>query len=143
MFNAQNGELTFDRPAVCIGPSLRRSEFEDAAWAQGAAGMVFNGPWASWKLKGQYWSLELPFTVIVYFEGERLAMLDFCNADPQFGTSWEDYSEEKERRRKQSHDGWLNKSLGRHRSFPWGEVTSGDGRDPHGGGASSIVVRYR
>ena len=140
MINPDDGVLAFEEPSLRIGPGLQRSEFLDADWAQGASVLVANEPWQSLKLDGEYRSRSLKFVLILYFHGDRLARIDFCASDPKFGTSWEDYSEEKERQRQASHDAWLWECLGERRSFWWGTVWSGI--DPKGGG-SSIVVSYK
>jgi hypothetical protein len=140
MLNRNDGVLTFERPSLRIGPALTRSEFLAAEWAAGASNV--DGP-SYFTLAGFYWSESQPFRVIMAFDGERLRMLDLRNADAQFSsTSWDDF-EDKEGRRKHSHDAWLSKSLGDQRSFAWGAVGGvGDNHDPHGGESESIIIRY-
>lgn len=138
MINPADGVLTFQEPSVRIGPGLKLREFLDADWAQGRD-LVVNGPWHSRKLDGEYRSGSLTFFVVLYFQSERLARIDFCASDPKFGTSWADYTEEKERQRQRSHDAWLSECLGDGRSFWWGAVWSGI--DQKAGG-SSIVISY-
>jgi hypothetical protein len=38
--------------------------------------------------------------------------------------SWDDWSEEDELRNKRRYDQWLDKTIGRKRKFPWGEVAA-------------------
>jgi hypothetical protein len=142
MIDRQDGTFVCEDPSFRIGPRVTRAEFLTAAWAQGAQHQVVNEPWHSWKLDGSYRSNSLSFVVILHFVGERLARLELCNTDARFGTSWADYSEEKERQRQDSHDAWLAACLGAQRSFAWGTVQSGAGDDPHGGGGASLTIAY-
>ena len=140
MINPDDGVLTFEKPSARIGPGLTRSSFLSADWARGARDSVVNEPWHSWQLDGKYRSGSVPFAVVLYFHGNRLASIDFCHSDDKFGTSWDDFSEEKEAQRQKSHDAWLAECLGPRRSFPWGTVWSGV--DPKAGG-SSIFISYK
>jgi hypothetical protein len=89
--------------------------------------------------------------VRLLFEGERLEGYRLAILDPRYGTSWDDWSEEKQLAQRDAHDQWLVEMLGpgvRTRApggmelsytFPWGDVWST--YDPRSGG-SSIGVRY-
>jgi len=139
MIDPATGSLTFAAPAVRVSPAITRSEFLSAAWAQGATDWVVNEPWHSWRLPGEYLSHSLPWIVVLYFQGERLTMVDLCHNDPRFGSSWSDHSVEKERARQASHDRWLSACVGERRSFPWGTIWSG--YDDRSGG-SFITLRF-
>jgi hypothetical protein len=95
---------------------------------------------------------ELVFGVRVVFEGERLDSYALWLTDPRYGTSWDDYSEERRLSMRDAHDGWLLAQLGPgeripsprgpelYYDFPWGEVWSTfDAK----GGSTSIIVRFR
>jgi hypothetical protein len=69
--------------------------------------------------------------------------------DDRESASWEDWSEQRERRRKTKHDAWLKKMLGAptrkdevgvHYDYAWGAVLSTF--DPRSG-SSEVVVSYR
>ena len=92
------------------------------------------------------------FIVTLAFDGERLRSYDLRLADPKYGTSWDDYSEEKQLAMRDAHDAWLMPQLGSgerkpsmrgpelYYSFLWGEVWSTfDAK----GGSTSIIVRLR
>jgi len=92
------------------------------------------------------------FGVVLHFEVERLDGYSLSLVDARYGTSWDDYSEEKQLAQRDAHDVWLVAALGPgHRkpsprgpelrySFPWGDAWSTfDAR----GGSSSIGVRFR
>jgi hypothetical protein len=139
MLDAKSGILTFANPPVHFGPGLTRAEFLSAAWANGATDLVVNEPWHSWNLPGEYASWKLQMVVSLFFHRETLRMVTLCDCDPKFGTSWNDWSEQKERDCKASHDRWLAHCVGRQTSFAWGNVSSQS--DPRGGG-SSITISY-
>lgn len=139
MIDPTTGVLLFEEPPVQFGPALTRTQFFSSTESNGAVDFVKNEPWHSWKLKGQHTSASLPFIVVLYFHGESLTMVNLCHDDPKYGTSWEDWTLEKEMSRKGTHDQWLSAILGDRRSFPWGRV--GSEYDQRSGG-SSIVISY-
>ena len=90
--------------------------------------------------------------VQLHFEGDRLYGYSVSLADPRYGTSWDDYTEEKQIAKRDAHDAWLVASLGQgtrepsprgpelRYALPWGDVWSTfDAR----GGSTSIGVRFR
>jgi len=70
-----------------------------------------------------------------------LDSLSFAVIDPEFGSSWEDWSEQKERARAEATERWL--ALVGHEvgKYPWGEVSAGF--DPKGGGGAARVRFHR
>ncbi|GAC1372184.1 MAG: hypothetical protein NVSMB47_20280 [Polyangiales bacterium] len=94
----------------------------------------------------------LRFSASLAFEGEALDGYRLSLSDARYGTSWDDWSEQGERARRDAHDSLLIAWLGAGErapspqgpelryDFPWGEVWSTfDMR----GGSSSIGVRFR
>ena len=92
------------------------------------------------------------FGVALHFDGDRLYGYSVSLADPRYGTSWDDYTEEKQFAKRNAHDAWLIASLGEgtrepsprgpelRYALPWGDVWSTfDAR----GGSTSIGVRFR
>jgi hypothetical protein len=90
--------------------------------------------------------------VQLHFEGGRLYGYSVSLTDARYGTSWDDYSEEKQIAKRDAHDAWLVASLGQgtrepspcgpelRYALPWGDVWSTfDAR----GGSTSIGVRFR
>jgi hypothetical protein len=73
----------------------------------------------------------------------RVMTVDLVATDDRFGTSWDEWSEEKELQRKRFHDSWLNEVLGNERypyDYPWGRVASV--YDPKAG-FSYVSIKYR
>lgn len=92
------------------------------------------------------------FGVALHFESERLDGYSLSLVDARYGTSWDDYSEEKQLAQRDAHDAWLIATLGPGNrepspqgpelqySFPWGDAWSTfDAR----AGSSSVGVRFR
>ena len=139
MLNPNNGILTFETPPATLEPWLTRDGFLNGSFAVIAKTHVENEPYHSWKLSSQFRSANINFWVAIFFHDQQLTMLSLMDDDPRFGTSWDDYSLEKEMERKASHDTWLTHCLASKRKFSWGSVWSGyDDR----GGFSSIKIRY-
>jgi|SRR6185437_8659727 len=139
MIDPHNGILAFENPAITIRPDVTRPKFLEASWARNSSDWVVNEPWHSWKLAGEYRSGMISFLIVLFFQGDRLNMVDLSNADAAFGETWSEYTLEKEAEREASHNRWLSECIGTQRSFDWGTVWSGI--DQRGGGAS-IVIRY-
>jgi hypothetical protein len=122
MLERATGNLKFEDTDIVIGPGLTRSEFLKAGIP--AVTHWINEPWRSWVLpicKG-----GRDFGVTLFFQGERLYQVYLTDSDSRFGTSWMNYSPEKERARQESHDSWLIQGCGvPPGSYPWGTVWSG------------------
>jgi hypothetical protein len=138
-------------PSCRVGPDLTRSAFLSSPMGakarcddKGTLGM--SAYLGSQPVDG------LVFRVELHFEAERLRGYSLWLDDPRFGTSWDDYTEDKQLAQRDAHDAWLLTTLGpgeREPSprgpelryvFPWGEVWSTfDAR----GGSTTIGVRFR
>ena len=121
---------------------LRRTDFERSDLGRGAAVLTRNEPWLSYLIDRAIGGR--PFKVALYFEAEHLDMVLLAIDEPQFGTSWAEWSLESEMARKAAHEAWLAETvapgLGEGRKFNWGLLQSS--YDVKGGG-SEIVVRYK
>ena len=139
MLDPDRGILSFEQPAVAIAPSLTRDQFLQSDLAADATTHVENEPHHSWRLAPRFRAGAVEFIVVLWFHDQRLVRLTLMDADDRFGTSWAEYSIEKELARKRSHDAWLAASLQSRDEFPWGRVWSDyDER----GGFSSITIHY-
>lgn len=141
MIDRTTGEIRLPFGGVCISPALTRERFLASSLASQSREMVRNEPHCTFALPKVQVSGHA-FSVSLWFQGSRLHRVSIECADPEFGTSWSDCSEERELARKRLHDSLLESALGRgwmHERFPWGAVDSG--YDPKGG-FSSIGVTY-
>lgn len=137
--DTKTGTLTTDR-GEAITPSLTRSSFLASSLGSEAVPSVRNEPYASWWVRRELGGRS--FHITIYFEGERLRSLDLALTDSAFGTTWSDWSRERELARKAAHDSWLSEvdsTLAPPRRYGWGQVASVfDER----AGASVIVLAF-
>jgi hypothetical protein len=138
-FDLATGTLRTDL-GESLGPDLTRAEFLAGPMASGAEVLVRNEPYVSWRIEREIGGR--PFAVGIYFDGDRLTMVILALADPAFGSSWADWTAERELARKAAHDAWLGQiepAIGDAREEAWGFVSSIV--DDRSGGAE-IVIRY-
>jgi len=130
---------------LTVSPSITCEEFLSSSVGKKAGIFLENTPFCSYRLE-----MELPdekrkagkWSVILYFSGNTIEMVSLTVLDDMYGTSWDDWSEEKEMERKKYHDEWLEFyiDLKSPYSFPWGEIISVyDSRT----GGSSIFIKYK
>jgi hypothetical protein len=134
--NPKTGELILSS-GIILSSRLTRSTFLSSAVGARANVEVKNEPWCSFRFEES----EDSWIVVVYFKEEQLEAVNLSINDPEYGTGWEDWSEERELDRKQAHDRWLrsNGFVPRNK-YSWGSVWSD--YDPKSG-ASMIVIRYQ
>jgi hypothetical protein len=103
--------------------------------------LVRNEPYSSFALPTVQFEGH-SFAWSLWFHGSVLQRVSIQCADTEFGSSWSDWSEERELARKRFHDSMLQAILGEnwsHQRFPWGAV---DSCYDQKGGFSSIGVTY-
>jgi hypothetical protein len=125
MIDTATGELLLSSSGARIGPRLTRAEFFAAPWAAAATQDVVNEPWARYNLLvGAGEVGPFPAAITFQFHGDALFFIEIVDASPEFGLSWESWSEEKEGARRAAHDRWLASSGTKPGKFPWGELAS-------------------
>jgi hypothetical protein len=141
MIDTTTGELLVSSSGARIGPRLMRAEFFAAPWAAAARQDVVNEPWARYNLRVVAGEIgPFPAAITLQFHGQALLFIHIVDASPEFGLSWESWSEEKERARRTAHDRWLTSSGIKPGKYPWGELASvHDDRES----LSSIFLDYR
>jgi len=94
----------------------------------------------AWCLTPVEWK-GMKWCVILFFREDALHMIQIAADSPEFGLSWDGWSEEKEMRRKCYHDEVLNQDLGPPPyDFPWDSVRSVfDAK----GGSSAILLEMK
>lgn len=141
------GTLKLDDFDTALAPALTRKAFLASPLGQAASDLIVNEPWHSWQL-ADCKIAGRTFLLGVFYEGERLDMVQLFLQDSRYGTSWEDFSPEKEKARRAAHWRWLRSQLGTagtrsssgdERRFAWG--TAGAYYDPRNE-ESSIVISY-
>ena len=139
-FDARNGELRFPHGDITIGPALTRSAFLRSQLASACTPREPNDSHQAYALESVK-SEGVEFYFTLYFDAERLTSVEIQDADPLFGSNLANWSEEKERGRKDRHNQWLRETWrvdqGDH---AWGTVHSiYDGK----AGESYIRASYR
>ena len=138
MIDKKSGEIVIESIPLRIGPRLTRTEFLSAPIGKSASIVVKNERYCSYNM-GRHEISGLVFAVTIYFYNELLESVSISSVDHE-SASWSDWSEQEELEKKEMHDLWLKKLLGKASShYQWGEVWSGyDSK----AGFSSIEIRY-
>jgi hypothetical protein len=141
MIDRTTGEVRIPGLGVPLGPALSRDGF--LALPPGADVRTWdaNEPYHSFAVSVAAGpQADSAFVVVVQFYGRDLTSISLTATGPQFGTSWADWSEAKEKDRLRYHDEWLAHTCGlKPGNYPWGSLYSGMDLKA---GSSSIVIRY-
>jgi hypothetical protein len=141
MIERSTGQIHFPSDGIRVGPSLTREQFLASPLASQARVLVRNEPHCTFALPTVQFDGH-SFAWSLWFEGSSLRRVSIECADAEFGSSWSDWSEERQLALKRFHDSLLQSVLGpdwSRQRYTWGAVDSGyDPRD----GFSSIGVSY-
>jgi len=141
MIERTTGQIQLPSNGIRVGRSLSREQFLASPLAAQCRELVRNEPHCSFALPTVQFEGH-SFNWSLWFRGSVLQRVSIECADPEFGFSWSDWSEERELARKRVHDSLLATVLGQDWSrqrFSWGAVYSGyDAK----GGFSNIGVTY-
>lgn len=140
MLDAATGELVLPTTGVRLGPAWTRTLFLKSRLGAAAMPGTINWPWSRYALEFPPGEVG-PFAAVVtlQFRKEALVWLEVMDVSPEFGTSWDDWSEEKEHARRAAHDRWLEASGAPAGQYTWARVWSNyDSK----GGLSSITICY-
>lgn len=141
MIERATGHIQFPSDGIRVAPSLSREQFLASLLAARSRQLVRNEPYCSFALPlVQFGGHSYAWSLL--FRGSVLQSVSIQCADAEFGSSWSDWSEERQLACKRFHDSLLELALGpdwSHQRFSWGTVDSG--YDPKGG-FSSIGVTY-
>jgi hypothetical protein len=124
MIDKKTGKVQFPEWDFSLSPSVTRSEFLKSNLGQNAKPEVLNEPYASWRINpsplyDKWW------TVVAYFNGERLYSITLAAWNDEDGPKWSDWSDAGERKLEKYHSSVLAKIFGRTPyKFSWGTVES-------------------
>jgi hypothetical protein len=136
MIDSATGQIRLPLDRIQIGSSLTREQFLASPLAERCRELVCNEPYCSFALPTVQFNNHT-FAWSLWFCGSVLQRVLIQCADVEFGSSWSDWSEEREKSRKQLHDSLIRSLLGQ--DFSWGSVYSDyDSKS----GFSSIGVVY-
>jgi hypothetical protein len=132
-----------------LGRDVTRAAFLSSRLKQTIKNTSDADPWTASYDLGERSLSGVSLALQVSFAGERLAGYTLVDVAPRFGSSWDDWTEQKQLARRDSHDGWLISQLGPpssralgdelHYELSWGTVWSTFDRR---GGGSSIGVSF-
>lgn len=140
MIEKATSTISFPARPESLCTATTRTIFLDSALPEVSTVNVKNEPWCSWNISPAEWNGK-EWYATVHFHGDQLHAIHIGAGSPEFGTSRNDWSEEKELRRKQYHEGVLRDELGPPPyDFSWGTVASVfDSK----GGTSSIIITVK
>jgi len=141
MIERTTGQIQFPSDGIRIAPSLSREHFLASPLAAQCRELVRNELYCSFALPTVQFDGR-SFAWSLWFRGSVLQSVSIACSAPEFGSSWSDWSEERELALKRLHDSLLESAFGadwQQQRFTWGSVYSVF--DPKSGG-SSIGVRY-
>jgi hypothetical protein len=141
MIDSTTGQVQLPSDGIRIGPLLTREQFLVSPLANQCGELVRNEPHCSFALPRVRFAGH-SFAWSLWFRGSVLQRVSIQCADAEFGSSWSDWSEDRELARKRSHDALLSANLGQdwsHKNFSWGTVSSSCDLKS---GLSSIEVTY-
>lgn len=139
MIDAKDGSITITAPRATLRAAMTRAEFLSGPLAAIAKPLNQNAPWSRYSCQPVVIGGE-KVAANICFKDDRLHSVGLAVIRPEFGLSWDDWSEEREQARREFHDGWLKTMLGAAPySFAWGTVLSSfDSRS----GGSDIHIAY-
>jgi hypothetical protein len=141
VIDPSTGKIKFSANEIMISGQLTREQFLSSTLAAQSQVIVRNEPYCSFNLPKVNFE-EHSFAWSLWFHNSILQSVSIACCDSKFGTSWSDWSEDKQKACKQFHDDLLVSIFGENFGsgrFLWGSVQSTyDVR----AGSSSIKVIY-
>ncbi len=141
MIDKETGAVEINIPATKIPPNMPRDDFLKSPLYSISSPLNQNPPWSRYAFKSVIIN-EDKFVGDICFNTEKLYSITLAVIRPEFGTSWGEWSEEKELARKRYHENLLRTIFGESSesySFPWGKVISLFDRRA---GGSAIEIYY-
>ncbi len=139
MIDIKSGNLSLNGNSFIMKKGLTKDEFMKSNLINDVLSQETYA-FTNYYLKPQLIGSDM-FIVVLYFNQNDI--IDFINislsGDGNVPT-WNDWSESKELKRKESHDKWLEKNIGKPPyKYSWGEISSN--YDPRSG-SSMITIKY-
>ena len=136
----QSGRVILLPSNTELDAATSKKTFLQSADAQASSLFVSNPPYESYRLAQTYSCKGHSFLVVVFFRNDLLTGLQLSIVASSDPTSWENWSEEHERRKNEQQVEMLVQVYGRHPAmFDWGSITSSyDSRS----GESAMTVQF-
>ena len=140
MLDPATGEVVLATTSLRLGPRLTRAAFLASATGSQATPGTSNPPWRQYGTVFASGEVgPFPADVTLQFQDDVLEWVTIMNLGAAFGTSWDDWSREREDLRRRAHDDWLRDSGLPPGKYPFGEVWSDYSEKD---ALSRIVIRY-
>ena len=141
MFDISNGTIYFRKYGVSFDPSLTHEMFSRTELYKDATPYIMNPPFRSYKIKEPIDILDKRFMLVLFFNKERLNIIQLSFCDRYKPSGWDDWYEEKEIEIKKQQDVLLKDNLGNPPyEYQWGSLESVfDQRS----GSSHIILTYK
>ncbi len=133
----KSGEISLTN-GFKIGSSLTREALLSSPLGEKAENWGTHDPWFHYRIIAAS-SDGTPFIFVLSFCEGNLYEVSLSIDSPEFGSSWEDWSEERERNRKAQHDTWLRKIGIIDQIYHWGRIDSVFDEQT---GGSSIIIKF-
>ena len=140
MLDPATGDVILATTGLRLGRGMTRTEFLASPIGAQATPGTINPPWANYGAVFAAGEVgPFPADLTVQFQDEALAWLTIMNLSAEFGSSWDDWSREKEDARRRAHTEWLRQSALPPGRYSFGEVWSDYSEKD---ALSQIVIRY-
>lgn len=141
MINIEKGELCLLESDISINPVLKKSEvYNSRIYKEYLRNEIDIGNSFYWFHFKLITLLGVEMYIGLCFYGEHLNSVHMAIVSNDFGTSWNDWSKEKELERKKAHDSWLLKNIGNPPYvYNWGTISS---VYDNKGAVSKIIINF-
>jgi hypothetical protein len=135
MIDTKNGDIYINNSQIKLTLNLSVEQFKKTPLYSGENIKPF------YSVKHSVHIANKNFKIALYFLNNKLKEIRLYSEEIALGTSWLDFSEQKELERKKEHDKWLENLIGKGPYlYSWGEIISVFDKK---GGVSSIIIRYK
>lgn len=135
MIDIKSGDIYINNSQIKLTSSLSEEQFMKTSLYSGGNTKPF------YSVKHSVYIANKNFKIALYFLNNKLKEIRLYSEEIALGTSWLDFSEQKELETKKEHDKWLENVIGKGPFlYSWGEIISVFDKK---GGVSSIIIKYK
>jgi hypothetical protein len=139
MFDIKNGTIYLEKYKINIDPSFTHEKFCSSELFKKATPFVKNPPYNSYRLEEDVDFLGEKFTMVLFYQNEKLNRINLSFYVLNNSLSWGDWSEEKELETKKRQDNLLKQIFGEPPyEYQWGSLESV--YDKRSGSAHFIII---
>lgn len=140
MFNIKNGNISLNNNFI-IKKGLTKNEFIKSTLFKDVINQQITNGFSYFYLKPQLINNEKFIITLLFNQNDILDFLNISITKNDTVPSWNNWSESLELKKKETHDKWLEKNIGKPPyKYIWGEISSN--YDPRSG-SSMITISYK